>query len=270
MRVLKGTIQTGRFTIPYRLYDNAGPRIICLNGVQQSMAMWQTFVHRFGDTYAITIFDFPNQGKGEIISGSHSVSLDEQIEILDAVIKKTFPHGHLIMCSASWGGVVAAAYAVRHPARVKTLVLASLGTRPNKNMVETIRRGALIAGENRREMAETLIKSFGGNLPDAMKNRIIGQFERMSQESLRAFYEHGLFVISTKEINKAVNVGAIACRTILLNGEKDTIIDLEDVKYLAAQIPHAELRIIKDVGHFLHLEKEEMLDVYENILDSCK
>jgi hypothetical protein len=28
------------------------------------------------------------------------------------------------------------------------------------------------------------------------------------------------------------------------------------------------MKIIRDVGHFLHLEKEELLDVYEDILRS--
>jgi hypothetical protein len=28
------------------------------------------------------------------------------------------------------------------------------------------------------------------------------------------------------------------------------------------------MRIIKDVGHFLHMEREEVLDIYEDILVS--
>jgi hypothetical protein len=30
------------------------------------------------------------------------------------------------------------------------------------------------------------------------------------------------------------------------------------------------MRTIKDVGHFLHLEKEELLDVYDDILASLR
>jgi hypothetical protein len=44
---------------------------------------------------------------------------------------------------------------------------------------------------------------------------------------------------------------------------------LEDVKFLASQIPRSEVRLIKDVGHFLHLEKEELLEVYADVLSSA-
>jgi len=63
-----------------------------------------------------------------------------------------------------------------------------------------------------------------------------------------------------------VDLRSIKAKTILLNGEKDAIIDLEDVKFLASQIPNCESRIVKDVGHFLHMEREEVLDIYEDIL----
>jgi hypothetical protein len=69
-------------------------------------------------------------------------------------------------------------------------------------------------------------------------------------------------------LDKVVHVGDVQCKTILVYGEKDAIVDLADVRFLASQIPHSEVRIIKDVGHFLHLEKKELLDVYEDILSS--
>src|SRR5512137_897488 len=84
----KEVLSVGRFLIPYRIYENKGPQIICVNGVQQSMGMWLTFVARFGRDYNIVLFDFPNQGKGKILSGSTQVSLDEQVKILVAMIDK--------------------------------------------------------------------------------------------------------------------------------------------------------------------------------------
>ena len=265
---IKDELKVGRFSIPYRVYGKADENIICINGVQQSMAMWYSAVRRFSRDYRITLFDFPNQGKGKIVSGSSYVSPEEQIDILGAAIKVVEAKGPLTICSASWGGVIAAAFAVQHPKKVKRLILASLGTQPNKRMIETIKKAAEIAPENRKEMAEILISSFGQDLPELVKRKIATQFQRMSQEALEAFYQHGLFVISTKEISKAVNLKDIKCKTTILAGEKDTIIDLKDVEFLAAQIPNSEIKIVKGVGHFLHLEKEEVLDIYAEILNS--
>jgi 2-succinyl-6-hydroxy-2,4-cyclohexadiene-1-carboxylate synthase len=262
----KGLLTTGRFSIPYRIYENKGPQFICVNGVQQSMAMWQTVVARFARDYRIVLFDFPNQGKAKILAGSSEVSLDEQIEILAAVMDKTGISRDATVCAASWGGVIAVAFASRYPDRAKRLILASLGTKPNKQMVETIKEGVGLDMKNRDQMAHILIKSFGETLPQRIKDNIVNQFRVMKEESVQAFCEHGLFVIASKNLSDIVDLPAIKAKTILLNGENDTIIDLDDVKSLASKIPNCELRIIKGVGHFMHMENETVLDIYEDIL----
>jgi len=264
--IVKGTIESGRFIIPYRIYDNEGPHIICLNGVQQSMAMWHSLVLRYAPYYRMVLFDFPGQGKGKVTSGPIFVTLDEQVEILREVIKATGVNKNVSMCSASWGGIIAMAFASRYPNEVKQLCLASLGTKANDAMVETIKKGFQIDPQNRQKMADILIESFGQNLPDNVKTKIVNQFQTMSQENLQAFYEHGLFVISTKKLGNLINLSNIKAKTILIYGEKDTIIDLDDVKFLASQIPHCEVKVVKDAGHFLHMEKEDSFDIYADIL----
>ena len=252
--------------VPYRIYENDGPHIVCLNGVQQSMAMWHSFVLRYAPYYRVVLFDFPNQGKGKIVSGPIFVTLDEQVDILHEVIKATGTNKNVSICSASWGGIVAIAFASRYRNEVKKLCLASLGTKANDKMVETIKKGSQIDPQDRQKMADILIESFGQNLPDNIKKKIVNQFHVMSEEHLRAFYEHGLFVVSTKKLGDLINLSNITAKTFLIHGEKDTIIDLEDVKFLASQIPQCEVIIVKDAGHFLHMEREDAFDIYENIL----
>lgn len=262
----KNALKMDRFVIPYRVYGAGVHTLIFINGIQQSMAMWESFVRRFCRDYRIVIFDFPFQGKGRIVSGSIELTLDEQVDVLGAVVNATGINDRLTICSASWGGVVAAGYAVRHPHRVQRLIMASMGTRPNKKMTELITQGTQVFPQNSAGVAEALIQSFGQDLPPAIKNKIVTQFQRMSGEALEAFRRHGLWVLSIGELGKAVDVSKIKCKTILLHGENDTIIDADDVRVLATQIPRAELKVIKGVGHFLHLEKEDLLDVYDEIL----
>ena len=266
LAIVKGIIELGRFSIPYRIYENEGPHIICLNGVQQSMAMWHTFVERYTSDYRIVLFDFPNQGKGKVIAGPTLVTLDEQVAILREVIKATGTSNGVSLCAASWGGIIAMAFAARYPGQVKQLCLASLGTKANKAMVETIKKGFAVDPKNRQKMADILIDSFGQNLPVNIKRKIISQFHSMSQENLNAFYEHGLAVVSTKKIGDLIKLSDIREKTFLIYGEKDTIIDLDDVKFLSSQIPNCEVRIIKGAGHFLHMEQVDIFDIYADIL----
>ncbi len=264
--IVKGVIEFGRFVIPYRIYNSQGPHIICLNGVQQSMAMWHSFVLRYAPHYRLVLFDFPGQGKGKVTSGPIFVTLDEQVEILREVIKNTGTNKNVTICSASWGGIVAMAFASRYHNEAKKLCLASLGTKANDTMVETIKKGFQIDPQNRQKMADILIESFGQNLPDNIKSKIVNQFQTMSEENLRAFYEHGLFVVSTKKLGDLINLSNIKAKTYLIYGENDTIIDLEDVEFLASQIPHCEIKVVKNAGHFLHMEQEDTFDIYEDII----
>ena len=54
---------------------------------------------------------------GESYSGSADVSVEEQVDILDEVADAANIRDQLTVCSASWGGVVAASYAVREDSR---------------------------------------------------------------------------------------------------------------------------------------------------------
>jgi pimeloyl-ACP methyl ester carboxylesterase len=264
--IVKGTIELGRFFIPYRIYESEGPHIICLNGVQQSMAMWHTLVEHYASHYRVVLFDFPNQGRGKVVSGPALVTLDEQVDILREVIKATGTNNGVSLCAASWGGVIAMAFAARYHGLVKQLCLASLGTKANDTMVETIKKGIAVDPNNRQKMADILIDSFGQNLPKNIKSKIIRQFHSMSQENLNAFYEHGLAVVSTKKIGDLIKLSDIREKTFLIYGEKDTIIDLDDVRFLSSLIPNCEVRIIKGAGHFLHMEQVSIFDIYADIL----
>jgi pimeloyl-ACP methyl ester carboxylesterase len=234
------------------------------------MAMWHSFVRRFSRSYRIILFDFPNQGRGRIVAGSPHPTLDDQVDILTAVINATSVEDRLSVCAASWGGVVALAYAVRHPERLKSLILASIGTKANQKMIEMITKGLETPGIDRLQVAESIIENFGQELPLAMKKRIVDQFQRMDAEAFMDFFQHGSTVLSVRELSEVVDVGKIQCKTIIVYGENDAVVDLDDVRFLASQMPRSELRLIKHVGHFLHLEKEELLDVYEDILASVR
>jgi pimeloyl-ACP methyl ester carboxylesterase len=268
MPSVKGTLNLQRFVIPYRVYGAGASSLVFINGVQQSMAMWHSFVRRFSQSYRIILFDFPNQGGGQVIEGPSYLSLEDQVDILDALIDATCGEDQLSVCAASWGGVVALAYAVKHPQRLKSLILASIGTKANQKMIEMITKGLEMPGIDRLQVAEAIIENFGQELPAAMKKRIVGQFQRMDTEEFAAFFQHGSTVLSVRDLGQVVDVGKVQCKTIIVYGENDAIVDLDDVRFLSSQMPHSELRIIKDVGHFLHLEKADLLNVYDEILAS--
>jgi len=267
-RAVKGCVRVDRFLIPYRIYGHSGPHLVMINGVRQSMGMWASFVRRFAERYRIILADLPGQGKARVLSGGINASLDEEVETLHAVIEATEAQ-NVTLCSASWGGVIALAFASRYPSHVRRMILGSLGTKPNQNMIQTIEAGGKVDLKDPSSTAEVLIQSIGRNLPERMKAQIKGQFCQMSEESIEAFYEHGRFVIAAGRLDEVVDVRKIDIETLLINGAEDPIIDIEDVRYLSERMPNCSLRVIANVGHFLHLENESVLDIYGESLPAA-
>ncbi len=260
----KGVIDLKRFSIPYRIYGE-GESIVCINGAQQSTAMWLSFLKYFSNKYEIILFDFPHQGKAKVKEGPISVSLDEQVEILHAVIRKLNVEKPSV-CSASWGGVIALSFALKYPDDVRRLVLASIGLRPSDKMRSAILKGVSVEKSDRKKMAKVLIDGFGSRLPDKVKNQIIAQFKLMSSDKIKAFSEHGLSVLLKDSLEKVLPLEKIKTPTVIIYGKEDMIINYEDAKKLSDKLPKAEIKTIDDTGHFLHLEDEQVLRIYEDIL----
>ncbi|MBD3264502.1 MAG: alpha/beta fold hydrolase [Candidatus Omnitrophica bacterium] len=261
----KSVFSHGPFRVPYRVYGE-GEDIICLNGIQQSMAMWFSFVQHFEKKYRITLFDFPYQGNNNNNNGSLNLSLDEQVSILKSLIEELGIEKSTI-CSASWGGVVALLFAVHFPDFVDRLILASIGMRPNAFMKDTILEGINADESDRERMAKIIINRFGGNLPEKIKLQITKQFKSMSGKRLKAFCEHGLSIVSAGPLNARVPLSQVEKNTVIIYGENDKIIDYADVEDLAFRMSDCTIKTIPSVGHFLHLEDKSIFGVYEEILE---
>ncbi|GEM_PF-420074 len=263
----KGDIKTGRFSVPYRVYGEKGPWVICVNGIQQTMAAWHSVISRFSKKYRIVIFDFPGQGRARILDGPSLVSLDEQAGILSHVIQTLVKREKIHLVGASWGTVVAAAYASRYPQKVDKLILGSFGVRPTKKMLELIDKGQEMFRKGKGpELAHLIIDHFGERVSSANKKKMVQQFHHMKRENFLTFYAHCESIAKIRHIRDFVDLRKIRAKTLLINGEDDTLLDNRDLEVASREIPHCEVKIVKNAGHFLHWEREDILNIYEEYL----
>lgn len=267
MKIRKGSVRLDRFVVPYRVYGEVEKTLVCVSGAQQTMAVWRSFISYFVKDYSLVVYDTPGQGRSPILSGPPAVSLDEQVEALHHIVRETHQYEPVHFAAASWGTIVAAAYAARYPAAVDKLILGSFGVKPSKTMLEVIREGKQLYDENKGpEIAHLMIEKFGQYIPDSYKTRIIEQFRQMSRDQLLSFYAHCEFVENARHINHFIDLRNIKAHTLIVNGEHDTILDLEDAAFASAQIPHCEATIVPGAGHFLHFEQEDILAIYKEFL----
>ncbi len=59
----------------------------------------------------------------------------------------------------------------------------------------------------------------------------------------------------------AMNVNDISIPVLIINGETDGLTPIAGAKLLAAEIPHAELKIIEKASHLVMLEQQELINI---------
>jgi pimeloyl-ACP methyl ester carboxylesterase len=261
--VIKRVKDFDRFRIPYRIYGSQGPWIICVNGAYQSMVVWHSFIKRFSDKYRIMVFDFPGQGKSSIRSVPFSVTFEEQVRIFK-VMRDLIPENDPVyIVGLSWGGVIAASFLSRQPDAAKKLILASFIARPNARLREIIRLGKEMASAGTFvEIAGLMVDGFGKGLPLYLKQLINRQFESITDISMRAFEQYASWIESVKAVSDFADLTRIQSNTLLVIGEDDVIVDFGDLRDAATQIPNNEFVMVRNVGHFLHLEDESVFNIY--------
>ncbi len=268
MKIFKNKINTGRFIIPYRIYGNKGDVIVCVNGAQQTMASWRSFVSHVTDKFCVVVFDFPGHGRGQIVEGSPDITIQEQLHILNEIIKASTKSRKINLAGASWGSIIAALYSSTYPERVKKVVMAGFGLTVNKKLSEIIKKGKKLADKNKKEeLAEYLIEEIGSQLPNSLKSRIVNQFINMKKEHLMSFYSHSDFVNNTERVDRIINLKNIQAETLLLIGQNDTIVEQADVEQAAKMIPNCKFMILKNAGHFLHFENKNILPIYKEFYE---
>lgn len=267
MKTSKGIARIGRFEVPYRIYGSSDKLFVCVSGAMQTMSIWRSVVKRFTGDYSVVLFDMPGVGRSRILSGGAHVTVDEQVEVLDGLVAHARSDGELVLAGSSWGTAIAASYAALKPDAVQFLLLSSFGMRPNAGMEYVVKRATeLYHARDYAGGAELIFEVFGRNLGPVYKQQIVAQFRNLTADSAEIFYRHCANILTLGGLDQAVDLTRIKARTLIINGADDPIIDLEDMRLAATLIPDCQLRLIDDVGHFLHFEKPELLEEYAEFL----
>lgn len=270
MKTQKQTFAHDRFEVSLRSYGDHPDVFLCVGGVLQTMAVWRELVRRFSPYFTVVVFDMPGVGRSKILSGSAHVTLEEQIGVVDAIVRQVQPRGELTLSGSSWGTAVAMGYAVRYPENVSQLVLSSFGMKPTAEMTRLVEQAqALYTARDYAAGAQIIIRMFGQQIGHTYKRQIEAQFANLSDESASAFYEHCRNILQLRHLEDWVDLSRLTARTLIVNGARDRLIDPTDMWRAAERMPDCRCVLVEDVGHFLHFERPEILDHYVEFFESA-
>lgn len=243
-------------TIHYRVAGN-GPPLLLLNGMAASGRLWPAaWLERLVASFRVLAMDNRGTGGSAWRGGELTISdmAGDALAVLDDCdLESAHVLGH------SMGGMVAQALAVDHPERVRSLVLCA--TLPGRSGVptppETLAQMPRPNAGTSQEPAGNVWRvvtapGFADLHPEVIQELVDQQAaQRPSPEILMAQ------VRAAAVFDSAPHLASVRTPTLVLHGEADPQIPVENGRLIARHVPGARLEILSGVGHLVAYEAAE-------------
>jgi pimeloyl-ACP methyl ester carboxylesterase len=232
-----------------------GEPLLLIMGLGASTLSWSEQIPTFGREFRVIAFDNRGAGRSDKPAVPYSIALfaDDAAGLLDALgIDSAHVYGQ------SMGGFIAQELALRHPQRVRTLVLGSSSCGGGKAVAgspENVAFFGLMSTLTPREAAEKglhLLYSdeFIACRHDALIERSLREAEL--RPPLDAF---GRQVQAAIRHNTFDRLPDIRCPTLVITGANDKVVPQDNSRILAERIKGAELAVLPGAGHGYLVEK---------------
>jgi pimeloyl-ACP methyl ester carboxylesterase len=219
-----------------------GAPLLLLNGLGGLIRTFDPLRDELLDYQTIT-FDVPGVGKSQMPSWPmrlprHADLIAELLEQLELERVDVF--------GVSWGGALAQEFALRHPGKVRRLILAATSAGPAMLM----KPADILAFFGKRKSLKPhkpgSIQQVGSrNSVQALLR--FGVVNGMLTVNPRAYY-HQLAALAGW--TSLLRLFRLRKPTLILSGERDTLVRLYNAHILRSAIRHAQLYILQGEGHF--------------------
>lgn len=260
----------------FRRYGE-GPSLVILHGLYGSSDNWVTIAKRISSYFTVYLPDQRNHGNSphSRVHDYNSMA-DDLLELaVDQKLNRFFLAGH------SMGGKTAALFAIRWPEMVCGLAVADI---------------APFSGDARKQAGYDYHYAILKTLKDVDLSHALSRSdadtllaEKIRDNNLKGFLLKNLKRDDGNRFYWKINVNALLANldkitrpllttdsqpvtgfpVMLLKGEKSDYIKESDFRDMLRIFPSAELRIIKNTGHWLHADNPaEVCNALISLLDS--
>jgi len=262
--------------------------LILVHGLSGSLYNWKNSVARFSPEYRVITIDLPGHGNSE-----RRNDIEYGIPLYADIIKGLMDHLGIekaVIVGVSMGGHTACYFAWKYPERVRAAVLVdAAGLDTNfpylarylaENHTELVARAITkstreAARRHQKSLIEQLTQKdgkHGGALPmfwDASKPtaREWIEFNAAYMDKFIWTNEYPKYSLALVESSASIlntimtdKLGEIRAPTLVIWGEHDGMVDIENAYRFARGIPDAFLAIIEDCGHVPPVEEPEQFN----------
>lgn len=237
-------IDQDRHPIAWR-ETGAGPPLVFLHGLGGTRTAWDPQLREFADRFRCIAWDMPGYGASAPLATLTFPGIADSLAgLLDTLEVES---AHLV--GLSFGGMHALHTAIRHPGRVRSLVLADtspafgLDGTPAQDW-QAARLAPLEEGLAPADFAGRSLDAICAQaLEPALRRRLVESFGRISPAGFRAAVE----CLPTHDVRG--ELGAIAAPALVIVGAEDRETPVTYAEALSAGLPDATLEVLEGVGH---------------------
>ncbi|OGO07195.1 MAG: hypothetical protein A2Y92_05015 [Chloroflexi bacterium RBG_13_57_8] len=250
-------VKVGDINMYYEIHGKGEP-LVMIMGASGNLEWMENAIPVFSHDYKLVLFDNRDAGRTDVSNIPYTTETlaDDLAGLLDALqIESAHIQG------ASMGGMIAQQFVLRYPKRVKSLILActycggpgsSIMTDPE--VMRATQRMQSMSGK------ELMMETLG----ICVSQEFIDNNTGIIQEMIKLMMKHPITPQGSIRQGQAVmthntyeRLPEIKAPTLVLSGDADKIIPVENSRIIASRIPGADLVIFKGTGHMFNLEAEE-------------
>ena len=241
--------------IAYRTngFDAGRPTLVFIHGLSGSSSAWLPYEELFGAAYNLLTFDLRGHGLSAKPTRYEDYDLAESAEDLFELLKH-LGVGTFTLISHSFGTLVALEFLLAHPENVARTVFLSPAAGLRRTGLFSLTKAATVAlaAAFRLFPFHPVIRGRVDYAPFKHTGdwnlRRIGHDLRIT--TLRV-YLYCLAHAYSKGYDRLW--GGVAMATLIVHGEEDSIIPVENARRLAEEIPGSELVILAHANHVIVL-----------------
>ena len=215
--------------------------------------VWRPWIERLSERFRLTRYD--SRGCGLSDRDVSGIGLDELVSDLEAVVDAA-GLGRFALLGKSQGGAISIAYAARHPERVSHLVLCGAFARSlfgrGHNLKERAAIEAMIQlikvgwGQSNSAFRQLFTNLF---IPQATPEQALA-FNAIQQQATSPAHAARL-TRALSRIDASPHLGQIACPTLVVHCRDDTVVPLEEGRFIAASVRGARFESVDTQNHVL-------------------
>jgi pimeloyl-ACP methyl ester carboxylesterase len=231
--------------------DRGSPALVLLEGMGGGIPGWRRNIPHLAAELFVVAYDHRGNGYSEAPDGPATMRTfaDDLLALLEELhLERSHLYGQ------SFGGMVAQEFALWHPERVRSLVLACTHA-GHRHLVPSTGRAP-----KDQPWLQLYSPSFAKAHPEHVADDLrVGRAQPQHPQGQRRQRE------AVQEWDAYDQLPDLRVPTLVLHGAEDQLIDVENARVLAERIPGAELVVIEGAGHVYHSEQADLAD--EVVLD---